>query len=95
MEATPTKTLAEAYDGMLSRDWPKLLDIVDAGGKRIVTYTNGPYQYSAIFHCVVEDGRKWYWGFNQAKHQFQERGSIIEWLEANGLFFFPTQEDLK
>lgn len=94
MEATPTKTLAEAYDGMLSRDWDKLLDIVEGGGARLVAYTSvGPDTHAAVFHCVIQDGKRWYWGFNQAKHQYQDRVSIIEWLQTNGLFFIPTKEE--
>lgn len=33
---TTVKTLGESYEGMLSRDWEKLLGILAAGGKRVL-----------------------------------------------------------
>lgn len=94
------KSLEEVYAGVLSRDWAKLLDAIEAGERRVVCYTTddrnakGPAALKTLReHCVVLRGGKFgceiiYDGTIDTGWIPPGRQSMMEFLEKNGIGFF-------
>lgn len=96
-----TKTLAESYEGCLSRDWEKLLDILESGGRRV--FIQAPYHdYPAkeareitqvgIAYCQCENGKHVNYHID-GWIPILERGIIIKSIEKSVIGWFPTKED--
>ena len=90
------KTLAESYDGMLSRDWDKLLEIIESGEERVVMWAfeaggHGPFHFPVTARPRLgEDGS--FIGYDI--HVFDEsRGRTKDRLDQEFLGWFPTKED--
>ncbi len=79
MEAT-VKTLGESYEGSLSRDWEKLMAILEAGSDRIVVATD--MKTGSQYGMNIREewmGGDSYW--------------LREYLENCCIGWFPTKED--
>jgi len=104
MADTQTKTLAESYEGMLSRDWDKLLDALDRGEERLLVYSAGldevdspPYTKNNVSKAFKAwRGEAWeVYVIRTGGYidNFATRYEAKKVLEEHCSGYFPTKED--
>lgn len=87
------KPLSEVYAGSLSRNWPKLLDALDAGEERIHIYAENKYMFGKI--GIATRCEEYHYHICNADHVSFVRQGIIDLLEKECKGFFPANDDEK
>ena len=93
-----TKTLGESYEGCLSRDWEKLLTILEGGGIRAHIYVE---PFMDITAERLSTSNATLLGPNLMNYKVMNyvglysRNKALEVLEKGCVGWFPTKEDMK